>query len=296
MRPAVLLLLALALCACGGGARDTGPPEDEVLTRLAGSAHRALELDEPESAATLYGRALARARERDDALAIADMGFGQATAALAHGDAAGALRVAEEVRVDLARRGRGPPPRLALVEATALHRLGRVAEAQAMAAEVSARGAEDRGAALRAHFLVGLIAAGQGDRARLAASRAALEGATEPAYRADAVELAGHEALLAGDARGAAERAAAAATLRRDALDYRGLSRALALEGTARARLGETALAADLMLRAGQGAAERGERQDARRWLAEAARLGGTARRPALVAEARRSSAALARD
>jgi len=285
----VLLLLA----ACGGGSREQRPPEDEILARLAGSANRALELDEPESAARLYERALARARERDDAGAIADMAFGQATAALAHGDARGALRVSQEVRQELARRGRAATPALLLTEATALHRLGRAAEAEARAAEVASRGGEDRAAAARATFLLGLIAAERGDVARVAAARAALDGAREAAFRADAVELAGHEALLRGDARRAAAEAGAAATLRRDAVDYRGLSRALALEGTARARLGQAAPAADLLLRAGQGAAARGERADARRWLGEAGRLAAQAGRPAMAAEARRSAGSL---
>lgn len=291
---AALLLLLLALAACGSS-RPAGPPEDEILTGLAGSAHRALELDEPESAVRLYGRALARARERDDALMIADMGFGQATASLAAGDARAALQTAREVRRDLARRGRGATPRVALAEATALHRLGRVAEADAVAAEAVAAGAEDPEAALRARFLRGLVAAGRGDVAAVASSRAALAGATQPAFRADALELAGLEALMRGDPRSATEHAAGAATLRRDSLDYRGLSRALALEARARQRLGQDALAADLLLRAGQGAAQRGERADASRWLAEAARLGGAAGRPALVAEARREVAALER-
>lgn len=281
------LALALLLCACGGGRREAGPPEDEVLTGLATSATRALDLDQPESAARLYARALTRARERDDAAAIGDMAFGQATASLAHGDAAGALRVTQEVSAELSRRRAVVPPRLLLAEATALHRLGRVAEAGARAAEVTRRAPEDPAAGRRAQFLVGLIAAEAGDGTRLAAARAALADATEPAFRADALELAGREALLAGDPRTAAAQAAAAAALRRDALDYRGLSRALALEGVARRRLGEPVLAADLLRRAGQGAAERGEQADARRWLAEAE---GAAPRAALSAENRRAA------
>jgi hypothetical protein len=230
-----LLALALVLAACGGGRRDDGPPEDEVLSRLAGSAHRALELNEPDSAAGLYARALTRARERDDAGAIGDMAFGQATAALAGGDAPAALRVAQEVSAELTRRGARVPPRLLLAEATALHRLGRTAEAGARATDVANRAAEDPPAALRAQFLLGLLAAGRGDAVRLAAARAALAGAEPAAFRADATELAAQEALLRGDAAGAAAQARAAAALRREAIDYRGLSRTLALEGRARA-------------------------------------------------------------
>ncbi len=128
-----LLLAALLASACGGavqdGAAQNGAAEDEVLTRLAGSATRALELDQPQSAAQLYARALARARERDDAARMDDMAFGQATAALAQGDAGAALAVTQEVRTELSRRGRAASPRLLLAEATALQRLGRAAAA-----------------------------------------------------------------------------------------------------------------------------------------------------------------------
>ncbi|WP_137178147.1 hypothetical protein [Roseomonas sp. AR75] len=294
--PALLLACTL-LAGCGGGAQQatTDASQDEVLTRLARAGRDALELDQPESAARLYADALERARERDDAEAIADTGFGQATALLAQGDAAGALRVARDVRADLARRGRTDVPRLMLVEATALHRLRRDNEARPIAAAVTTRAQEDAAAALRAWFLLGLIAAGQGDAAGLDAAIAALQGAAQPAFQADAVELAAHRALLAREDRRAAALAAQAATLRQDALDYRGVSRALALEGEARSRLGERAEAADLLLRAGQSAATRGERADARRWLDQAARLAQAAGRPQLRAEARRSAASLAR-
>lgn len=293
IRARPLLLAALLAGACGGGVPEGGAAEDEVLTRLAGSATRALELDQPQSAAQLYARALARARERDDAARIDDMAFGQATAALAQGDARAALAVTEEVRTDLARRGRPASPRLLLAEATALHRLGRAAAAESRAAEVTQRAAEDPAAGLRGWFLRGLLAAARGDLPALVSARAALVGGEGAAFIADAAELEAHLATLRGEPRVAAERAAAAGALRQDALDYRGLSRALALEGSAWARRGEQARAADLLLRAGQGAAARGEAADARAWLTEAARLATTSGRPALTAEARRALAGL---
>ncbi len=145
-RGVAALLLAALLGACGGrGAQQAAEPAaapDEVLMRTARAALSALELDQPESAARLYGRALTRARERDDPAAIADMGFGQATAMLAHGDAAGALEVARDVRLEMERRGRRATPSLQLAEATALHRLGRTAEADQVAALVQPQAAE----------------------------------------------------------------------------------------------------------------------------------------------------------
>ena len=291
MTRAALLVAALLLVACGG-ARQPAPAGDEVLAGLAAAARGALDNDEPTSAAGLYARALARAHERDEAPLIDDMAFGQAVALLASGDPASARRVAGEEGEALARRGRTPSPRLLLAEATALHRLGHAAEARDRAAEVARRGAEDAEAALRAQFLLGLLAATRGDAAALEVHRATLTGARQPAFRADAAELDAHLALLRAEPALAAARAGEAADLRRQAIDYRGLSRALALEGTARARVGEAARAADLLFRAGQGAVARGEAQDARAWLAEAARLAQAAGRPALLAEVR---AALAR-
>ncbi|MGG5809081.1 hypothetical protein [Falsiroseomonas sp. CW058] len=278
---AALLLLA----ACGGrAAPEAVAPRDEVLERAAEAAQGALDLDQPEAAARLYARALTRARERDDPAAIDSMAFGQATAALAHGDASGALAVAQEVRAALARRGRGASAGLLLAEATAQFRLGRLDEAQRLGRVVAARG-EAPDAQRRAWFLLGLVAGARGDAAGVATARAALGEAAQPAFRADIVELEAVSALLRGDAGFAAARAETAAGLRQAAIDYRGLSRALALQGAALARLGEADRAADLLLRAGRSAAERGERPDARLWLAEAARLG--AGRPDLQAAIR---------
>jgi hypothetical protein len=292
---ATLPLLAL-VGACGGGG-DPSPPrvEDEVLARSNQAALAALELERPAEAARLYAAALARARERDDPSAIADAALGQATAALAAGDARTALEVSRAVAAELARRGLRAPPALGLAEATALYRLRRTAEARATAASVAMRGAEDAAAAARAAFLIGLIAAERGDARALDAARAAL-GAAEPstpAFRADLAELGAWAALLRGDAAAAATRAAAAAEARREALDYRGLGRALALQAEAERRRGDAAGAADLLLRAGRGAAARGEAADARRWLGEAHSLAARAGARGVERQAREALAAL---
>jgi len=268
------LLALLLLSACGGRAEPEGPPRDGVLDRAADSARDALNQDQPVVAGRLYAQALARARERDDAVAIDAMGFGQATSALARGDAPAALSVAQEVRAELARRGRGASAGLLLAEATALFRLGRMTESDRLARFVASRSAENAEAALRAHFLLGVLAAGRGDLAGVVAARAAIGAPEQAAFRADAVELEGAAALLRGDAAGARLHAVTAADLRRDALDYRGLSRALALQGAALERLGDPVAAADAYLRAGRGAAERGE-ADAARWLGQARQLAG---------------------
>lgn len=274
MMRAGLLLSVLILVACGGRAPpEAGPPRDEVLIRAAEAAQAALDLDQPESAARLYARALARARERDDPEAIDAMAFGQATAALAHGDARAALNVAQEVRLNLARRGRRASAGLLLTEATAQFRLGRLDEAERLARAVTTRAVEAPEAALRAHFLLGLAAGARGDLAGVAAARAAVGAPERPAFHADAAELEAVAALLRGDAGIALARGQAAAALRQEALDYRGLSRALALQGEAMARLGEPERAADLLRRAGRSAEERGEAADARLWLAQADRL-----------------------
>ena len=275
VRLAFCTALPLLAGACGGRG-DPPPPraEDEVLARANQAAHAALELERPGEAARLYAAALARARERDDPAAIADAAIGQATAALAAGEARVAFEVAREVREGLARRGLQAPAALALAEATALYRLGRAAEAAAMASAVAARGAEDAEAAARAAFLVGLIAADRGDARGLDAARAALAGAEPrtPAFRADLAELEARTALLRGDARAAAAHAAMATAARRDALDYRGL------EPRAGAGGGGRAAARRPRGRGGPSAARRARSRGPRRSRRGAALAGRCAR------------------
>ena len=272
------------LAACGSTPAPAPPPPDEALGRAARAGRLALELDRPAEAARLYGTALGRARERDDAAAIGDTGIGLAAADLARGRNAAALRTTQEVRAELLRRGAPLPDALLLTEALALYRTGDMAGAERVATQI---GTEDADVARRAWFLRGLIAAARGDQAALTTARAALGEPEARAFRADAGELSAAAALAAGDAPGARRLAGEAAQLRREGLDYRGLSRALALEAEAARRMGENTAAADLLLRAGRGAAARAEFAEARRWLNAAETLARQAPAPEIAAAAR---------
>ncbi len=280
MRGALLALLLLAAC----GARTPSPTalRDELLQRQLATARLALDAGRAEESARLYGQALARARERDAAEDIAEAATGRTAALLARGDARGARAQADEALAELARRDAAPPATLLLASAAARLRAGDGPGAEDAARRVVAAGPAD--AAARAWFLLGLLAAERRDAAALEAARMGLGTPAGAAFRADAAELAGEAAWLSGDAAGARRLAAEAAGLRRDVLDYRGVTRALRL--SARATPG--AEAGDVLLRAARGAAARRELAEARALYAEAARAA-----PALAALARRESAAL---
>ncbi len=272
------------LAACGSTPAPAPPPPDETLGRAARAGRLALELDRPAEATRLYGTALARARERDDASAIADAGIGLAAAELARNRNSAALATSREVQAELLRRNAPVPDALRLTEALALYRTGDLAGAGRVAGAITG---DDADVLRRAWFLRGLVAAGRGDAAGLAAARAALGEPEARGFRADARELAARAALDAGDGPDARRLAAEAAQLRREGLDYRGLSRALALEAEAARRQGENAAAADLLLRAGRGAAARNEFAEARRWLQQSETLARQARAPEIATAAR---------
>ena len=266
-----MILLPLLVAGCGGSAPDVSPPTDETLQRETHAGRLAFELERDEEAVARFRAALARAQERDDLDAIADNGYNLAVAEL-HANAPGrALADARATRMELERRGAKLFPALQLAEATALYRTGAATEADRMAQLV--QHSEDAEAAARATFLRGLIADDRGDLTGLATAVGALDAAETPPFEADAAELAARLALRRGDAALARQQAARAVELRQTTLDYRGLARALALEGAAAERIGDKATAADLFLRAGRSAAMQGDESDARVWLGRAASL-----------------------
>jgi hypothetical protein len=236
-----------------------------MLQRQTHAGQLAFELERNEEAAEQYRTALSRAQTRDDPDAIGDTGYNLALAELRANAPEKALADARATRIELERRGAKPFPALLLVEATALYRTGAAAEADRAAQGIQQSGDQD--AVARATFLRGLIADDRGDEAGLAGAANGLVGAKTPPFEADLAELSARLALRRRDPARAREQAARAAELRQATLDYRGLARALAIEGAAAERTGDKIAAADLFLRAGRSAAAQGDKVSARLWL-----------------------------
>jgi hypothetical protein len=267
-----LLLLGLLLVGCGAAPPERpSTPVDETLQRDAEAGRLAYDLEHPDDAVAKYEAALTRAQARDDLQAIGDLGYNLAVAHLNANAPDRALSVARTTRTELERRGADPFPALLLAEATALYRTEEPAEADAVAAR-AADGADTQATA-RATFLRGLIADERDDESGLVAALDKLRAQSAPALQADAAELAARLALRRGDLMSAQAEAARAADLRRDSLDYRGLARALAVQGEATRRTGDSATAADLFLRAGRSAVAQGDVAMAKPWLRRAAEL-----------------------
>lgn len=277
MRTASVAALALAgalASGCGGGRPPPAAPADAAMERTSRAGHLAFSMDRPAEAAVQYQAALQRAEAADDAAAIGDYGYNLAVAELAANEPAKALRSARSTKVELIRRGLRPFPALVLVEATALYRLGKQQEADSLARVVEA--GNDPAAAAAASFLRGLIADETGNQAELVAALARLQHPASTEQSADAFELAARRDLRDGDPKMAASEAARAADLRRGDLDYRGMARALALQGAAEAEAGNTSGAADLYIRAARSAAAEGDPATARPWLKRALALATT--------------------
>jgi tetratricopeptide (TPR) repeat protein len=253
---AVLLLLA----GCGSSKpADEGPPPDQRLEQANRAGMRALAMNQTEQAIKQYRAALAIAYERDDAVAIGDVGYNLAVAQLHAGAATEATRTAREVRAELGRRKQAPPPELILVQAAAAYRQGAGDEAMALAQEVLARAPLPPETATRAWYIRGAVSADRGDAQGLAQALAAIPPSAPPDQEADRHELAGRAAVLSGADDRAASEFEQAADQRRMALDYRGMARALSLAGDTALRQGRTEEAAVLFLRAGRSALLQGD-------------------------------------
>lgn len=286
IRAALPLLCALALAACGGGgAADPGPPVDVKLDQANKAGTQALSMDLPSLAVSQYKAALSRAYERDDAGAIADVGYNLALAQMKAGDPKAAVATVREVRADLDRRRAPVPPELILVQAAAAYRSGDRSGASAAAQEVIDRGAKDPDALARAWFIRGLVAAERGDGAGLNQAIAALPPSKQTDFEADRQELQGRAALLAGQPGEALTLFEQSATNRQQALDYRGMARALSLAGDSTLRLGRSADAADFFLRAGRSALLQGDTATATPLLKRAEDLGKQTGQTGIVQE-----------
>jgi hypothetical protein len=259
-------LFVLLLAACSTSKTEpAAPPQDQTLVRHEQAGRIAYGLDRPEEAVAQFEAALKQAQARDDLKAIGELSFNLAVAQLRANRAQDALVTTQQARAELIRRGSQPSASLILAEATALYRLGRRADADALAAEIETRG--DADAAAGASFLRGLLADEAGDEAGLRAALGRLVGASAPLRQADRLELQARLALQQRDYAGAGGPALQAASIRQEALDYRGMARALAVAGLASERAGAREDAADLYLRAGRSAAAQADADTAKPWL-----------------------------
>jgi tetratricopeptide (TPR) repeat protein len=281
---AVAGLILLAGCTAAAPAPAPSEPVDEDLMSGWRLARFALEERKYDRAAGLYARVLERAYARDDPSAIGDVGYELAVVRLRQLDPDAAALQARQTRDELRRRGEEPFAELYLVEAVALYEMGKRAGAEAMAdqAIALAPGPSDP-VARRAWFLNGRIAA-----------VAALGRAHTPELQADRLELIGRRDLLDHRPDRALPAFRTSADLRRDAGDYLGMARVLALAGEAAEGADVITEAADLYFRAGRSAEVEGRRADAQRWLGAAARLAQTSGQAEILAQANDRLARLA--
>lgn len=298
MKSGPSLLAALLLAACGSDGTAPAVPPDPSMQQHERAGQLAYSLDRPGDAVAQYRLALTRAEARDDLSAIGDLSFNLAAAQLRANQPDAALATARRARAELARRGSPGMPALDLIEATALYRIGKPAEADRLATQLQSSDAETGAAA---SFLRGLIADGRGDIAGLQAASQALSGAggsdaapvVKSTQRADAAELRARLARRQANFAEARSAALQSADLRRDLLDYRGLARALSVAADAARQGGDLPAAADLYLRAGRSAAAQEDRTQARAWLSQAIDLDQD---PAITDAARQALDGISQD
>ena len=238
---------------------------------------------------------LERAYARDDLGAIGDVGYELAVVRLRQLDPAAAAEQARETRDELRRRGEHPFAELYLVEAVALYELGEPAGAEAMADQAIALAPSPADlVARRAWFLNGRIAADRAERAGVVRALDALGRSPNVELQADRLELVGRLDLLDDQPDRALSALRQSADLRREAEDYLGMARVLALAGAAAEAAGQDGEAADFYFRAGRSAEVEGRTADARSWLGAAARLAEATGQEAIVTQAKERLSRLA--
>ena len=281
-------MAAIALAACGGSPADPGPPPDAKLDQANRAGSQALSMDMPSLAVRQYKTALQRAYERDDAGAIADVSYNLALAQMRAGDAKAAITTVRDAQRDLELRRLPVPAELFLVLAAASYRAGDLAAADSAAQEASSRTSSDSDTAPRAWFIRGLVAAQRGDGPALAQVIAALPTSRQADMQADREELEGRAALLGNRPADALVLLQRAAANRQQALDYRGMVRALASAADAAQRSGQAPEAADLLLRAGRSALLRGDTATAQPLLRQAEEVARQTGQSGIVEEVAR--------
>jgi tetratricopeptide (TPR) repeat protein len=267
-----LLMAAVILTVSGCGSsppKQKRPATDADLERFNRAGRLAFDKGRLQQAASFYRKALDRAYVRDDTAAILDAQYNLAICLMN-------LQAYEEALVVVRR------------EATILHSSGDSDEAWKVTDQILSPPTQASSEIKsKTHFLRGLIASKQGDMDQLRAAIAALGQPEQLQLRADRQELVGHLARAEQNWDAAIEAFDTAAKLRREALDYRGMVKVLALAGKASEKAGRTREAAIRYLRAGRSAVLQGLFDDARKWLNRTEQIANTAGEAQIAQEAR---------
>lgn len=276
----VLMAVAvLTLSGCGSSPpKQKGPAPDQELERFNRAARQAFDKGRDEQAANLYRRALERAYLRDDSAAILDAQYNLAVCLLNLQSYEEALDVVRRANTEMAVANHARTVDFLLLEATIFHRRGNLDQAWQITDQILSSPIDASSAiGSKTHFLRGLMASERGDMAQLRAEITALGQPQQSRLRADRQELLGRLAMAEQNWDAAIEAFDAAANLRREALDYRGMLRAIVLAGEAHKKAGRTREAAIYYLRAGRSAFWQNQFDDARQWLNQSAQLANSA-------------------
>jgi len=286
-----LLMAAVILTVSGCGSsppKQKRPATDADLERFNRAGRLAFDKGRLQQAASFYRKALDRAYVRDDTAAILDAQYNLAICLMNLQAYEEALVVVRRATTEMALAGHGHSADFLLLEATILHSSGDSDEAWKITDQILSPPTQASSEIKsKTHFLRGLIASKQGDMDQLRAAIAALGQPEQLQLRADRQELVGHLARAEQNWDAAIEAFDTAAKLRREALDYRGMVKVLALAGKASEKAGRTREAAIRYLRAGRSAVLQGLFDDARKWLNRTERIANTAGEAQIAQEAR---------
>jgi tetratricopeptide (TPR) repeat protein len=285
-------LLVSLTAGCFNAPPPTGPPRDAVLTNAMTSGRLAFERGLNAEAVGLYRQALDRAREMDDAVAIADASYNLGAARVRAGDYAGAAAALLESEAEARRAGRNVADVLLLRARAA--RLNRTpSEAVALADRVLTDPASrpTAGHRVQAHVLKGEVAVEEGnwpvaeEQARLARDALGRIGANvSPALLGGVVGLRGGIARGRGNLREAARLFDRRADLLRQARLYRDMADAIADSAQAWMSLERPTEAGPRFYRAARAAAAQGDIARAHLLLSQASDAARAARDERLLA------------
>jgi tetratricopeptide (TPR) repeat protein len=285
-----LILAAVIVIVSGCGSappKQKGPAIDKDLERFNRAGRLAFDKGRLQQAASFYRKALDHAIARDDTEAILDAQYNLAVCLMNLESYEEALVVVRNANIEMALAGHGNSLDFLLLEATILHRRGESDEAWKITDKILATSNQASSVIKsKTHFLRGLIASKQGDMDQLRGALAALGQPEQPRLLADRQELVGHLAMAERKWDAAIEAFDAAAKLRRETLDYRGMVKVLALAGKAGEQAGRAKEASIRYLRAGRSAMLQGLFDNAQKWLNRAEQIASTAGEAQIAEEA----------